>query len=127
MAEVALNSRPFSIPGHCYNAVKLAKRDSNFPLAVLLPGLPDNEIRFHNGRWVCWNYRLGAPLISWHHFSPQQRSGLGEPVPCVMTEHHSYARTVLFRVMDAITEFFSQQREEQLKSTRKPARVLSLR
>jgi hypothetical protein len=96
-------SAPAEIPGECFNLFRRAQRLCGDSLEFCLPGLPGNYLRATDQEWRVWNRRLRADLMSWHGFRVTARSGLAEPVPCELSIHHPYSRTIVHRVHDATT------------------------
>ena len=98
-------SAPAEIPAECFNLFRLAQHRCGGALYFCLPGLPGNYLRATSQEWRCWNRRLRADLLSWHRFQMTARGGLDEPVPCELTVHHPYSRTIVHRVHDAAAEY----------------------
>lgn len=90
------------IPAVCFNRVRLLQRQRPDVLDFELPGLANNRMQISSREWICWNDRLRAPLLSWHDFEISDRCSLAEPVPCTLSIHHSYSRTVIFHIYESL-------------------------
>lgn len=98
------------IPAVCFNRVRLLHRQRPGTLEFELPGLANNRMQISSREWTCWNDRLGAPLLSWHDFQISDRRSLAEPVPCTLSIHHSYSRTVIFHIYDSLEHYCTPPR-----------------
>ena len=104
-------TRPDQIPGDCYNLARLAIRRADGCVTLGLAGMSDNLILLAPTHWRCWNRQLDEDLLSWSGFRNADRLSLLDPVDCIQTVHHSYARTIIHHVYHCLRE--SLQRELQ--------------
>lgn len=116
-------SAPAEIPGECFNLFRRAQRLCGDSLEFCLPGLPGNYLRATDQEWRVWNRRLRADLMSWHGFRVTARSGLAEPVPCELSIHHPYSRTIVHRVHDAAATHLRKRLEQHAPAA--PGQVLA--
>jgi len=97
------SSLPWEVPAECFNRARLLRRRSSGYLELPLPGLSDNLVILGEQHWRCWNRRLNVLMLTWDGFR-KDRNGLCEPVPCVLTGHHPYCRTIVHRVHASLNE-----------------------
>lgn len=74
--------------------------------------MSDNVMFLSGSNWRCWNRKLGEHLISWSGFRNGERTALHEPVSCILTLHHSYGRTIIYRVFQSLVAATARQRRE---------------
>jgi hypothetical protein len=61
--------------------------------------------------------------MTWHGFRLTARSGLAEPVPCELSIHHPYSRTIVHRVHDAAATHLRKRLEQHAPAA--PGQVLA--
>jgi hypothetical protein len=101
----SLSEEHCEIPADCYNRLCRLRVQSGGCLVFGLPGLAGNYMVLRGHHWQLCNRQLDTLLLSWEDFRNGCRRDLNEPVSCTLRVHHSYSRTVLYRVFDSVRAF----------------------
>jgi hypothetical protein len=118
------SSQNSQVPAECYNRLRLAYSREGGYFQIPVVGLSDNIMMISGSQWRCWNRKLGVLLISWQDFRTSARTALDQPVPCTMTIHHSYSRTVIHRIYDGLLD--TVKRTEPLIGDTPTARIVPI-
>ncbi|MCB1802750.1 MAG: hypothetical protein KDI82_13755 [Gammaproteobacteria bacterium] len=110
------------LPADVFNTLNRIRLQSGGYFDFGLPGMGENRMILRGHEWQLWNKNLNKLLISWHGFRNGERQGLKEPVKCMMQVHHSYSRTIIFRLVDSLQAFCDSMRPVAQDT---PAQVLA--
>jgi hypothetical protein len=99
-----LRTLPKTVEADYYNRIRLAVlRTTTPPLRFIPRNMPLLEVLLEDHQWLCLDGAFtGLPLLQWTDFQTQRRTGLQEPVRCVLHLYQPQAGLLMGRALEAI-------------------------
>lgn len=98
-----LRTEPAQIAGPLYNQARLAILRLEDPLRLKLPGLRGMDVLLDAQAWVCVDRTLyDLPVLAWTDFKQSERTGLHQPVHCLLHYYHIHADLIGDTILETV-------------------------
>ena len=102
------------IESNRFNQVRLGLLRLGGPIRMRLPGLRGMDVIIDNQAWVCVDRTLyDLPVLAWTDFKNLHRSGIHEPVQCLLHYYHVHADLITETVLATIVSVLAERMEEK--------------
>ncbi len=102
------------IESNRFNQVRLGLIRLGGPIRMKLPGLRGMDVIIDGQAWVCVDRTLyDLPVLAWTDFKSQHRTGIHEPVQCLLHYYHVHADLITETVLATIVSVLTERMEEK--------------